>query len=313
MAVIDFHAHVFPIEPRRYFPGKTRDIGKFWARSVSRAIHEVQPWLRFLPPIGKRVLDEVGLVAPAPLLLFESSVDDLREAMQDAHVDRAVLIAQPNTIPNEFVLDLASQSDRFIAAVNVSPKEADAKGKLREYFDRGARILKIHPSFDGLDADSAHYRDLLAVAEELALPVILHTGCFHSSVLYKSPEASSADRFESWFKDLPDVRFVLAHMNYHDPEIAIDLAEKYPNLYLDTSWQPSEVITEAVRQLGAERVLFGSDWPLVGDNMQVGVGRIREAVQSEFLTEEQATLILGGNAERVLDEAEKKRGGEKSA
>ena len=316
MAVIDFHTHVFPIEPERYFPGKTRDIGKFWARSVSRAIHEVQPWLRFLPPIGKRLLDEVGLVAPAPLLLFESSVEDLRQAMREAHVDRVVLIAQPQTIPNEFVLGLAAQSDRIVAAVNVSPKEPDARGKLTEYYERGARILKIHPSFDGLNAESAHYLELLETAEPLGMPVILHTGCFHSSMIYKDPLASSAELFESWFKDRPGTTFVLAHMNYHDPEVAMDLAEKYPNVHLDTSWQPAETITEAVRRVGAERVLFGSDWPLVGDNMRIGVKRIREAVASEFLTEEEAALVLGGNAERILEQTEKRRagrGGEKRA
>lgn len=301
MPVIDFHVHVFPMQPERYFPGKTREVAQFWSKSVSRAFHEVQPWLRFLPPLGKRIFDELGALVPAPLLLLESSVDDLKRAMDEANIDQAVLIAHPEAIPNEFILKVASESDRFIPAVNIPPTQNDPCAKLREYRELGAKILKIHPAADGLDAESPHYLALIDEATTLKMPIILHTGCMASHAFFKNPHASSVENFESWFKSFPNTTFILAHMNYHEPEKAMDLAERYPNLILDTSWQPIETIAEAVRRVGVKSIVFGSDWPLVGDNMHVGIGRIREAVNSELLTEEEAEIILGKNAVRILE------------
>lgn len=60
-------------------------------------------------------------------------------------------------------------------------------------------------------------------------------------------------------------------MNLHEPERAIGLAERFSNVLLDTSWQPGEVIAEACRRVGAAKILFASDWPLLGDNHRVGI------------------------------------------
>jgi len=300
MQTTDFHVHVFPFRPDRYFPGKTREIARFWSKPVSKALHSVQPWLRLLPPVGKRVFDEIGSLLPAPMLLLDSTFEDLKQAMQDALVDRAVIVAHPSIIPNEFILDLAAQSDHLIAAVNIPPSETHPAEKLREYVGRGARILKIHPASDGLGSDSLHYLALLEEAQKLKLPVILHTGCMESHTLYKFPYASDVKKFVSWFADFPELTFILSHMNYHDPDAAMECAEKHSNVLLDTSWQPTETIAEAVRRAGARSVLFASDWPLLGNNMKIGINRIQAAVQSQMISEEDSFLILGQNAERIL-------------
>ena len=89
-------------------------------------------------------------------------------------------------------------------------------------------------------------------------------------------------------------------MNFHEPSVALDLVEKHPNVFVDTSWQPAEVIGEAVRRVGAERVLFGTDWPFVGNNVNIGLARIRDCIQAGSLTEEQSMLILGVNAAKIF-------------
>ncbi len=80
----------------------------------------------------------------------------------------------------------------------------------------------------------------------------------------------------------------------------MDLAEEHPNVHLTTSWQPAEVISEAIRRIGAEKVFFGSDWPFVGHNMEVGIDRIRDCVAMGVLTTDESELVLGGNAARLL-------------
>jgi predicted TIM-barrel fold metal-dependent hydrolase len=256
--------------------------------------------LRHLPEPVRSRIDELSGLAPLPALLVESTALDLTEAMEQAGVDRALVIAHPPYMPNELVLEESQKNDRFIPVVFVPSGTSRPGQALKNYHEQGARVLKIHPASDGEGVDSPRYKALLKAAAELDMPVILHTGCIHSHVLYKDPEQGQAQRFAPWFENFRSLKFILAHMNYHEPNIALDLAEEYPNLYVDTSWQPAEVIGEAVRRIDASRVLFGTDWPFVGNNLKIGIQRIEDAVGIGMLNEEQSKLILGENAAKLL-------------
>ena len=311
---IDFHVHVLPtppmlenqaLEPLRQLKEQARTL----LAPVVRGLHGVQPLVRHLPELTRKAVDEiVSTLLPTAGVLLESTPTDLIQAMDASGIDRCILIAQPPLASNEAILDLCQRhSDRLVAAVNPGRERVLKKGGssiLREWHELGARVLKIHAAADGIDPRGDEYREWIDLADELRMPVILHTGCFHSHLAHRSPELSEATRFESWFADWPNVTFVLAHMNFHDPLTAIELAEKHENLLLDTSWQPSETIGEAVRRIGSRRILFGSDWPLLGRNFEVGLERIEDARKSGFLTEEDCERILGGNAEDLLARAD---------
>ena len=60
------------------------------------------------------------------------------------------------------------------------------------------------------------------------------------------------------------------------------------------------LIGEAVRRVGPERILFGSDWPFIGNNIIVGRDRVRDCVNTGMLNQDQAKLILGENAVKLL-------------
>ena len=263
-------------------------------------MHRAQTVLRYLPDPARRALDELSGLAPLPTLLIESTVQDLAAAMDESRVDQALLIAHPPTSSNDFVLESCAAEPRLRPVVNIPSGTARPGNVLKAFVARGAVALKIHPAADGEGVDSPRYRALLKVADGLGLPVIIHTGCIHTHVLYRDPDQGQAQRFATWFATYPRIRFVLAHMNFHDPNIALDLMEEHANVHTDTSWQPAEVIGEAVRRVGSERILFGSDWPIVGDNIAVGLARIRDCVDTGALTEEQARAIRGENAAKLF-------------
>jgi predicted TIM-barrel fold metal-dependent hydrolase len=304
---IDSHAHAFPDRLQKAVPALgalplqgIRRSARAWMRPFASSMHRARPWLRLLPEAIRGPAEELTSLAPLPGLLVESTPLDLAEAMDEAEVETALVVAHPPWISNEFVMDMAAEDPRFAPVVNFPPSVNEPGKALRKFFKAGARALKIHPAADGEGPESPHYRSLLRVADELGLPVILHTGCVHSFLLYKDPAKGHAELFIDWFREHQQLRFVLAHMNQHEPQGAMDLAEKYPNLLLETSWQPAEVIGEAVRRVGARRVLFGSDWPFVGDNMRVGIDRIRDCVETGMFTEAEAALILGENAAEIF-------------
>lgn len=299
--IIDAHAHVFPEIMSRLMPERWRASARDWIRPFVNSMHSLQPLVRVLPGQARTHFERLSSLAPVPSLLVESGPDDLKRAMASAGIDRSVLIAHPPVIDNEFILELCQEhKDTLIAAVNISPGASRPGIRLARYAKRGARALKIHASADGEPLTSPRYTALLKEADKEGLVVILHTGCFHIPFLYKDPHLSEARNFIPWFRKYPKLKFILAHMNFHDPQVALDLAESYAGVYVDTSWQPTEMIGEAVRRLGPEKVLFGSDWPLVGNNLAVGLRRIQSSVEGGLISEDDAALIRGANARRLF-------------
>ena len=329
MPVIDFHAHIFPNPIEKALPyvpklvppgpageklkpfmnemalkmglGLARRMARQFFQPAAERMHSAQVWMRHLPGPARFGLDSVGGVATLPHLLIESTAEDLIEAMDENGVDQALVIAHPPFCSNELVLQAcAENSDRLIPVVNVPKGSENPAEMLRGYLDAGAKVLKIHAAADGEGVDSARYRALLEVAQERNVPVILHTGCIQNRLFYKDPEWGRVEQFSPWFEAYREVTFILAHMNFHEPLKALEMCELYSNLCVDTSWQPAEMIGEAVRRIGAKRVLFGTDWPFVGQNLSLGKARIEEGVQSGVYTREEADLVLGGNAMRIL-------------
>lgn len=311
--IVDFHTHIFPdvvsesiapyatqwLSPETF--EQTRSLFKTrlrsWLGPIMGGIHKVQPGMRHLSEGMRKAIDPLAMLSTFPNLLIESTVDDLEAVLDQCGVDEAVVIAHHPWAKTEWVLEACADRPRLIPAVQIPH---GTEGDLKDFSARGARVLKIHPASDGGAVDSPTHLSSIAVAGELGMPVILHTGCIHAQTLFKNPSLGDPSHFESWFRDFPQTTFVLAHMNLHDPGKALDLGERYPNVLVDTSWQPAEVIGEAVRRIGSDRVLMGSDWPIVGANVQVALERIRDCVTSGLFQEFDSHLILGGNADRIL-------------
>jgi len=95
---------------------------------------------------------------------------------------------------------------------------------------------------------------------------------------------------------VPEAQIILGHMGgyFHGRE-AIEVAERHPNLLLETSAMPyPALIAEAVRRVGAERVLFASDGP--GCNPKLEVHKVKLA----GLSPAEEDLVFAGNIQRLL-------------
>ena len=83
---------------------------------------------------------------------------------------------------------------------------------------------------------------------------------------------------------------------YFHVDEAIAVAERHPNLVLETSAMPYPAkIREAVERLGAERVLYASDGPVCSPRIEV------EKVRLAGLDPDAERLVLGENAARLLE------------
>ena len=159
--------------------------------------------------------------------------------------------------------------------------------------------LKIHPECHCYHI-AEYGPELFAFAREHKALVMCHSGHRNSHPMDYLPFAD----------DSPECNVILAHLgNSGDIEGKADPTHhiqaisrsKHGNVYVDTSSaagiQP-HLLEYAVQQIGAEKILFGTDTPLYFAAMQ------RARVDSaEGLSDEAKRLILRGNAERLLSVA----------
>jgi predicted TIM-barrel fold metal-dependent hydrolase len=211
-----------------------------------------------------------------------------------------VVVAFPPVISNESVFQVCAGHPNLIPAVQVDKRAKDIPGSLQAAYDRGARLLKFHPLADGFEPDCESYRQQLEFASEHQMLILLHTGVIHARGVFPKPELGHVRRFLPWFEKYRHLTFVLAHLGFHESKEVLQAALQNKNTRVLTSWQPTEIIAQAVRELGVERVLYASDWPLFGENMRVGLARIRQAVVEGLLTQDEINQILGGNAQTLL-------------
>lgn len=154
--------------------------------------------------------------------------------------------------------------------------------------------IKIHPEEHGYRI-ADHGDRLFGFFAEVGAPVMTHSGC---------PNSLPAD-FVPFANRFPTTRVLLAHLgNGAGDNLKADLqvravqAARHGNLWIDTSSSRSllpGLIEWAVREVGAERLLFGSDTPLYH------VAAQRARVDRADIPAAARSLILRGNALRFFN------------
>lgn len=235
-----------------------------------------------------------------PSLAFPAAFDmgEMLENMDRSGIDMAVAFARANPITdyrfeNELILSYQeSHPDRIAAYARIQPFfKATVQSDIREYADRGVRGLKIHPVIDGGN-NAVNNRDLMfPVMEEASrhkLTVLIHSG---------SSWNCSPALIGDLASHFPDTNVIVGHTGLWDHhQEAIATAKRVPNLYLDLSELAGPAIVRlVVREVGAERVMFGSDHPMSPYGFELG-----KIAKYAGLTPDEQHLVLGRNIARLL-------------
>lgn len=169
-------------------------------------------------------------------------------------------------------------------------KELDRIEKL------GLKGIKLHPIFQGFVMDDER---MFPIYEQIEgrFPILMHAGDENSDATSPKRIAHLLDRF-------PNLTIIAAHLGGYTEW---DDAQKYilgRNLYVDTSsairFMPPERAKELIRAHGADKVLFGTDYPLALHKEEL------EIFYKIDLSEEEREQILWKNAYRLLDISDEK-------
>jgi uncharacterized protein len=99
----------------------------------------------------------------------------------------------------------------------------------------------------------------------------------------------------------PEATIILAHWGGGLPFYALmpEVRKNLRNVYFDTAASPflytPEIYRTVADLVGEERLLFGSDWPLLAPK------RIIKEIQALGLPESTETRLLSGNARRLME------------
>jgi predicted TIM-barrel fold metal-dependent hydrolase len=288
MRVIDAHVHLYPAEVNRDPDAWARGHGELeWAAMCTRRRKSGRPVQGF------------------------PSVDELLRAMDAAGVERAVLLGwywhheATCSLQNRFFATcVRAHPDRLSAFATVQPKagRAAVQAELtRAHADGliGLGELSPHSQHHGLDEPG--FRAALELCARWRWPVNLHVTDPNMRD-YPGRVMTPLEDFMPLAREWPRVDFILAHwgglLPLRDPN-----AVAMPNLYYDTAASPliydDSVWARFLHTVPAERVLFGSDFPLDlfprepdGPEMQRFIAEAHRVGVPDS--------VLGGNAAKLL-------------
>jgi hypothetical protein len=153
---------------------------------------------------------------------------------------------------NDAVIEAASASDGVVVPYcRVDPRD-DAVTEAVRALDAGARGIKLHPRAERFGLDEPAVRDLVALAHERSLPLLIHAGRGIPALGRHTVRLSG---------EFPDAKLILAHAAISDLAWLWRVLPEHPNLFVDTAWwNPSDLI--ALFTLAPpSQILWASDSP----------------------------------------------------
>jgi predicted TIM-barrel fold metal-dependent hydrolase len=212
--------------------------------------------------VQEPVIDAHFHVDDVPALGWHMPPELAIEQLDAAGVQTAVIMTitdapEVNPTALEMIADVCARwPGRFEAYARIHPWYGDEAERLLVRAISELRFvgLKLHPvSTISHPADESSLR-LMRAAARLGAPTLIHCG--------DDPFCTPLELEQAAIR-VPEATIVFGHMGaYFHGQDAIAVAERCDNVVLETSACPyPELIGEAVRRVGAGRVIFGSDGP----------------------------------------------------
>ena len=276
--IVDAHCHILPPS----FPERRRELA---ARDATFAAILADPSAR---------------IADAPALLDAMTRDgiDYAVAMGMGWTDYEVAVEA-----NDYIIEaVAAHPAQITGFASVNPAwGAAAVDEAQRCAAAGLRgVGELHPDTQGIDiTDAAAMAPLMDVTRSLDLPLLLHCSepVGHN---YPGKGRTTPDKVWRLIENFPDNTIVCAHWGGGLPFYALmpEVGASLSNVYFDSAASPflyrPGIYPAAASLVGAGRILFASDYPLMRPSRPIS------EISSEPLTQHDRRRILGENAAGLL-------------
>jgi len=273
--IIDFHTHIFP-----------RDV------LISRDFYMDDPGFKLLYSSDKSVIiDHAGL---ADYIINERLSG--AAAMSFPWKEEKHCLRQ-----NECMASISGRNNIFPFGMIPLSGSKSVRSYAEEIKNFGLYgIGEIAFYNDGMSEPNIKFlREVLEASAEFSLPV-----CFHVNEPvghhYCGKYDPSLSAIYEILKSVPDATVILSHWGggllFY--ELMPEVSESLKNVFYDTAASPylyrNDIYSAAVKITGAEKIIFGSDYPLLG------VERYKNFIEKEITSPDDRDKIFSGNAQRLL-------------
>jgi len=239
-----------------------------------------------------------------------ATTEELIESMDRAGIDISVIVNlgwithELCVETNDYILEsIARYPKRLIGFCTVQPQSLNAAiAEIERCAQGGARgIGEMRPDMQLLDlGDDPIITPFMTAIKQHRLIFLTHASepVGHD---YPGKGIITPDILYPFITTHPDVTIVCAHWGGGLPFYALmpEVQKALQNVYFDTAASPflyqPQIYTLVSQLVGADKILFGSDYPLLSQT------RLLREINSAALTEEEKRLITGENARKLLE------------
>lgn len=240
------------------------------------------------------------------------TIEDVLANMEDSGIDNTIManFAPPRILDanNRWNLEMAELHSSLTALVSFHPEmEGCVPRLLEEYVEMGARGIKLHPMAQNFSPAHEGMHELYESCAELGFPIVFHCGRVSNA---RVNDFADLDSILPVVEEYDRIPFVLTHMADGNVDNVLRLAKDHPHVYFDTSivitgfppiqqvnepsWLNDGEVADILREIGAERVVFGSDYPWGSPSHDL------ERILGLPLDWADKQKILGGNAVKLF-------------
>ncbi|AUG56913.1 amidohydrolase family protein [Acetivibrio saccincola] len=242
----------------------------------------------------------------------EGTIEDLIQGMNLTGIDYSVManFAPPKILDsnNMWTIEMSKLNQCLIPLVSFHPDMGeDILPLLEKYISEGAKGIKFHNMAQGFMPTHPALEPLYDYCNQIAFPIEFHCGRVSNARLNEFSDVECIIPVIDKYQDIP---IILTHMADGNIDDVIKLSKEYENLYFDTSivisgypdiletnepsWLDDDVVVDVINTIGAERLLFGSDYPWGSPSHDF------DRIANLDLNYKEKSLILGGNAIRIF-------------
>jgi predicted TIM-barrel fold metal-dependent hydrolase len=306
--VVDFHAHHVP---------------KSFA--LTTTLHAPPDQQQRWESINRRLADETALVAAIDSGDLDARVVSVPSAMI-ADADGNVPDGSVRRINDSIAELVGRHQGRLHGLATIDPFAGDEAAAETERAVRGLglRGIFVDSAKGELLIDAPQARPALRTAARLGVPVFVHPINPQPLSRQLAPYGRLGTSFSRGtingaavvalleggvFEELPDLQVVITALGFGGIALAAafghhgrwsesvtDVLRRH--VHIDTMGFHPALIRAAIELLGPERVLVGTDWPIVGEGPSRSA--IKKALAAAGLTEGQRRLVAGVNSLRLI-------------
>jgi predicted TIM-barrel fold metal-dependent hydrolase len=229
--------------------------------------------------------------------------------MDENRVDKSVIFGFPwktidtAKINNNYIIEAVQKyPQRFIGLACIDPFNEHAVSEAARCIEGGlAGIGELAFYQSGIDeAALIRLEPIMELCRSKELPVLIHTNEPVGHV-YPGKTPNTLNQIYRLLKQFPENKIVLAHWGggiFFFSLLKKEVKDTFVNAYFDTAASPflydPEIYRVAIRAVGHDKILFGSDYPLLKPD------RYFKELEQAGLTKMEMESICGDNAARLL-------------